>query len=335
MARASEAPQRSFRYQPLSKENLRARANAKSGDFDSIIKPKYKVYKMRDGKNLVRILPPTWDNPEHYAFDLFINYSIGVDNQSYLSLSKMKGEKDPLAEAKREAERAGDKVLAKALNPRKRPAMWVIDRQDEDEGPQIMLCPMTLDTAIVNLSFDAEEGGTGEIINIIDPDTGCDVRFFKEGTGLKTDYDASKIRIMKPSPLHEDEGVINDWLEYIDQNPIPDCLQFYDYDHINFVFDGSAGWQERDEDADSEKPKRPVSARKPAEDPDDPPFDGGRKVTRKPVVEEDDETPLPARYTKPAAKPEPEEDEVAEPAPRQSIRERLAGRKRPAVEDDD
>lgn len=331
MARASEAPRRSFRYQPISKENLRARANAKSGDFDSIIKPQYKVYKMRDGKNVVRIMPPTWDDPAHYAYDLFINYSIGVDNQSYLSLSKMKGEKDPLAEAKREAEHGGDKKLAKALQARKRPGMWVIDRQDEDEGPQLMLCPMTLDTAIVNLSFDPD---TRAITDIIHPETGCDVRFFKEGTGLKTDYDASKIRIMKPSPLHEDQAVQEEWLEYVQENPVPDCLQFYDYEHIAMVFDGHAG---RDEEVTEEEPaprRRPAAATRP--DPEDePPFEPTNR--RKPAPEADPEDePKPAgRQHVSHRASDPVEEEVTEPAARPSIRERLAGRRRPVQDPDE
>lgn len=339
MARASEAPRRSFRYQPISKENLKARANAKSGDYDSVIKPQYKIYKMRDGKNLVRILPPTWEDPAHYAFDLHINYSIGVDNQAYLSLSKMKGEKDPLAEAKREADHGGDKKLSKALQPRKRPAMWIIDRQDEDEGPQILLCPMTLDTAIVNLSFDPD---TREVTDIIDPENGCDVRFFKEGSGLMTDYDGAKIRILKPSPLHEDQAVMDDWLEYVQENPIPECLQFYDYDHIATVFDGHAG---REEEPEAETPARRPAARKPADD-NDPPFEPSnrRRPAAAPAEEVDEETgEITPQRPKVRDRSDPEGGtpgrgdmpHYEKEAPRPSIRERLAARGRKPAQDPD
>lgn len=312
MARASEAPRRTFQYTPRSKEAVRERANAKGGDFDSIIKPSYKVYKMRDGKNLLRILPPTWDGAKHYGYDLYVNYNVGVDNQSYLSLSKMKGEKDPLAEAKREADRDGDKKLAKDLTPRQRIAMWVIDRQSEDDGPQLWLAPFTLDKAIANLSFDED---TKEVMFIDDPDNGCDVRFYKEGSGLKTDYDASKIRILKPSVLHEDEGLQNEWLEYVQENPIPECLQFYDYDHIASVFDGNVG-RPADKDEDNDKPQRPAAARKPAaaDDDEEPPF-----------------TPTKPKVT--AAPADEDEEGDAEPAPRPSIRDRLQARSRQRVSD--
>lgn len=319
MPRATETARRSFKYRERTKDDVRERANMRGGDFDSIIKPKYKVYKMRDGKNILRILPPTWEDAKHYGYDLYINYNVGVDNQSYLSLSKMKGEKDPLAEAKREAERAGDKTLAKALSPRQRIAMWVIDRQNEDEGPQICLTPFTLDKAIANLSFDED---TKEVVFIDDPENGCDVRFYKEGQGLLTDYDASKIRILKAAPLHEDEALQNEWLDFVQENPIPECLQFFDYEHISTAFDGQVG--QRGDDA--EKKGRPVKddeeeappprrrATAPVDKDDDPPFEPDEKPVRN------------GRTSRAAPVEEPDEEDDTPPA-RSSIRDRLQSRR--------
>ena len=126
-----------FKYRRRSVDDVRKRASEKTSSFDSFIKPEFKRYKVRDGKNLIRILEPTWDDPKHYAYTIFLNYSIGADNQTFLSLSEMKGEKDPLAEARKEAQHEGDKEMAKALTPRKRSLMWIIDRTDEDEGPML------------------------------------------------------------------------------------------------------------------------------------------------------------------------------------------------------
>lgn len=307
---------RSFRYQPRSREDVKERANARGGNFDSIFKSKFKLYKMRDGKNILRIMPPTWDNPKHYGYDIWVNYNIGADNQSYLSISKMKGEKDPLDEARKQADRDGDKDLAKALRPTQRILMWVIDRQDEDEGPQLFNCPFTLDKAIANLSFDED---TKEVVFIDDPEKGNDIRFYKEGSGIKTDYDASKMKILNSSPLCDDEGLQEDWLKFITDNPLPEVLQFYDYDHINNVFDGNVG--SRDDDVE-EKPRR----RARDDDDDTPP-------PRRRAEPEDDDRPAPRRRA--------QADEDDEPAPRQrsrggedsderpSIRDRLRDRKRP------
>lgn len=334
MARQSE--ERSFRYQRRPAENVRERANARGGSFDSIFKSKYKVLKVRDGKNLIRILPPTWDDAKHYGYDIWVNYGIGVDNQSYLSLSKMKGEKDPLAEARREAERSGDKDLVKALNPRQRIAMWAIDRQDEDEGPQIWAAPFSVDKALAGLCFDED---TREVIYIDDPDEGCDIRFYKEGQGLKTDYPVEKMRILKPSPISEDKGLAKEWLAYIQENPIPDTLQFYDYDHIATTFDGTARTEPTDGD---ERPIRssPTSNANGGGEPEEASGRGRRTAVS--TDDDEDETPRSSRVRQSAVETEPEErprrsrlaeDEDEVPPARGSIRDRLRERSRISEED--
>lgn len=313
---AREVEKRSFKYTKRSKENVKERANMRGGNFDSFIKPKFKMYKPRDGKNLIRILPPTWDDANHYGYDLWVNYGIGVDNQSYLSLSKMKNEKDPLAEARREAERDGDKDLSKALQPRQRIAIWVIDRMAEDEGPQLWPAPFSFDRDLAGLSMDED---TKEVMFIDDPEKGNDVRFYKEGAMLKTKYDPIKIKIQKTSPIHDDEGLQDEWLEYINDNPIPECLQFYDYDHIATIFDGQAR-VEKDDDAD-EKPKgsrRRPTREEEAEDEEKAetrPLSRSRRGTE--PEEEPEVDPEPPRRRRVAeADPEEEAEPEAQPTRR-------------------
>lgn len=336
---------RSFKYQKRSKEDVRTRANMRGGNFDSFIKPEYKMYKVRDGKNLIRIMPPTWDDAKHYGFDIYVNYGIGADNQSYLSLSKMKGEADPIADARKQAEREGDKDLAKALRANQRILMWIIDRQDEDEGPQLWAAPFTVDKDIANVSFDED---TKEVVFIDDPENGCDVRFHKEGEGMLTKYPGAKIKLLKPSPLCEDEKLQDEWLEYVQENPIPDCLNYYDAEYIASVFDGQV--RGKDEEID-EKPRR----RKPTEDEEDPDEKPRRRVA-KPAEDEEDENPTGRRgrralvdsddheddnqEEKPSRrsrlKPEPEEESEEEPEekPKPSLRDRLRARRQPAEDED-
>jgi hypothetical protein len=299
--------ERSFRYQERSKEDVRERANMRGGNFDNIFKPQYKLYKIKDGKNVIRILPPTWEKAKHYGFDIFVNYNIGADKQSYLSISKMKNKPDPLAEARQQAEREGEEELAKALRPTQRILMWVIDRSDEAEGPLLWGAPFTVDKAFANLAFDED---TKEVILIDDPENGCDVRFYKEGTGMTTKYDASKMKLLTAGPLCEDEKLQQDWLEYITENPIPDCLQYYDYEHIAGVYDGkthSVG----DEEA-------PAKARRAAPDDEDEVKPARRRPA--PVDEEADEEAPPRRRAAVV-----DEDDEPEPAPRRAARGRLKG----------
>lgn len=286
--------ERSFRYQERSRDDVRERANNRGGNFDSIFKPQYKVYKVKDGKNLLRILPPTWDDAKHYGIDLYINYGIGADNQSYLSLSKMKNERDPLAEARRVAERSGREKLAKDLQPNQRILMWVIDRTDEDEGPQLWTAPFSLDKAIATMSMDED---TKEVLWIDDPDKGFDVRFYREGQGLKTKYPPEKIKLIGPTHLCEDEKLQDEWLEYIAKHPLQDVLNYYDYDHIKAVFDGSPPADDDDDD-------RPARGRSRGRDDDEDEKPArGRGRTR-----DDDEDEKPARSSR-SRDPEPDEDE--------------------------
>lgn len=316
---------RSFRYQKRSSEDVKERANMKGGGFDSWIKPAFKTFKPKDGKNIIRVLPPTWEGAKHYGYDIFVNYGIGVDNQSYLSLSKMKQEADPLQEARKEAERDGDKELTKALSPNQRILMWLIDRNDEDEGPQLWAAPFTVDKAFANLSFDED---TKDVVFIDDPEQGCDIRFYKEGTGLTTKYDASKMRLMKPSHLHEDQGLQDEWLAFIQDNPLPTVLNFYDYDHIAAVFGGQVRVNPKDDPEAEVKPRSRRDA--PAED--EPPPRRTRPVQaedteppprRRPVAEDE---PPPRRER---ARVEPEAEEG------QSVRERLASRRTRVESKDD
>lgn len=334
--------ERRFQYQKRTREDVKTRANMKTGGFDSVFKPQYKKYKMRDGKNVIRVLPPTWDKANHYGYDFWVNYSIGADNAAYLSLSKMGKGRDPLEEARRDAQRHNDEELVKQLAPRQRVLMWIIDRQAEDEGPQLFDAPVTVDKALSNLCIDED---TKEVLMIDDPEEGRDFRFYKEGAGLKTDYDASKMKLLNPSVLCDDQGQQDEWLNYIQDNPVPECLQFYEYDHISSVFNGAPPTKADDED--DNKPKRSTRRQDPdEEEPRTPP-------RKRPAVDKDEEReekplrrrPEPVADEKPArSRPalqddeppfDPDEQEEEKPTRKSNITERLSQRRRPSNEGDD
>lgn len=319
-----KSEERGFSYKKRSKDSLKERANMKGGNFDTYIKPKFKQWKPKDGKNLIRILPPTWkaeDAPwqqtEHYGLDIYLNFNIGADNQAYLSRSKHLMEGDPIAEARREANAEGEKEFAKKLNPNQRILYWIIDRNDEDEGPLLWAAPFTFDKSLSNLCIDED---TKDVIFIDDPEKGRDVRFYKEGTGLTTKYDPSKMKVLPASTIHEDEGIEEDWLAFIADNPLPTVLNFYSYDHIKGSFDGQIGKFDDDEEPVSrKKPEADKPSRRVVDpDADDEPAPRARTRTREPEDEppakrrvakpevDDDDEPAPPRR---ARKPDPEDDE--------------------------
>lgn len=325
--------ERRFKEQPRTKENVRARANMRGGDYDSYVKGDVKIYKVREGKNLIRILPPTWDNAAHYGFDVWLNFGIGVDNQSYLSLKKMKGEADPIDEARREAEREGDKKLAKALAPKQRVGVWLIDRLAEEDGPQFWAIPFTVDRDFNNLSMDED---TKDVLVIDKVKTGCDVRFYAEGQGRNRKYPSSKMKIMESSRLHEDQDTEADWLEYITDHPIPEVLNYYTYDEISQAFGGHARVDRDDDSDDDDKPRgkragngrdddedeRPRGRRAAARDDDD---EDVKPKTRRVVSDEDDAEEVKPRRQRTRV---PDEDEADEKPRGRSAR-------RPADDDAD
>jgi hypothetical protein len=320
--------ERSFTYKPRSYEQMKAHINSRGGGFDSYIKPQYKMYKVKDGKNLIRILPPPSGDWDHYGLKIFVNYGVGPDRQSYLSLSRMLNKRDPLAEARVEADRAGNEQYARDLAPKERTLFWLIDRDDEDAGPQLWACPKTVDKDFMTLSIDDD---TQKVIAIDDPKKGRDVRFHREKTG-KTypEYPAAKIKLLEPSPLHEDEDKSEGWIKYIMQNQLQDTLNYYDYDHIAQVFNGHS---KPKEEADESKPTHSrkaepddAEAEEPPFEPDEPkPKSRTRPVVKEPEDDEGDEEPAPRRRRTAAS----DEDEAE-----LSIGQRLQRRRESQTDDD-
>jgi hypothetical protein len=313
-----------FVYQNRDAATVKARATQRSGDFDSIFKEGIKLFKPREGKNKIRILPPSWESASHYGYEIFVNYGVGVDEQQYLSLSAMKNEPDPLAEARKQAEKQGNKALADSLKPTKRVLFYVIDRMAEDEGVQLWAAPWTVDKSFANLAIDEESGA----VTMVDhPDEGHDITFYKEGTGLATKYPAERMRISRdPIPISEDQELADEWLAQITETPIPDVLNFYDYDHIAAAFDGQIrndklGPKTKAQSNEDEEPvqTRPKSRTKlpKVEIESDEEFDEETGVISK----------KPSRAA-PSKAAEPDEDEEETPKmSASSIRERLAGRR--------
>lgn len=234
----------SYTYTPRSTEQQRKRENMKGGDFDKFLADHIKTWKPNDGDNRIRILPPTWKGAEHFGIDLYVHYGIGADRQSYLDLDKMKGEADPITEARAEAQRDGDEEYAKQLRSTRRVLVYLIDRDHPKEGVQAWAMPQNLDRDIVMVTKDK---GTGEVLPIDDPENGYDVEFRKTGQGMKTEYLGVQIA-RRSNPLGDDR-----WLDYAVENPLPDQLVYFDYDHIAKVFGGGgskSGRGDRDRDED-------------------------------------------------------------------------------------
>ncbi len=315
-----------FKYKKRDKKAVEKRAHQSGGLFDSILKSDFTSFNPKEGNYCLRILPPTWPDAEHYGLDVFVHYGVGSDNQSYVCLDKMLGETCPVCEERRKAEAEGDVDYAKMLTATKRVLVWVIDRANEDSGPLLWSMPWTVDRDFSNLSIDKK---TGEVFAIDDPEEGFDVDFTRQGKGLKTKYIGSQIA-RRESPLNDDPEIMDEWLAFIQDNPLTDTIQYFDYDHIAAVAKGRPKEDEDDddEDDDDEQPvkKRVAKKRAVVEDEDDDDEDDDdeqpvkKRVAKKRAVvededgddeddDDDDEDDLPPRR-KPRDEDEDEDDEA-------------------------
>jgi hypothetical protein len=203
--------------------------------------------------------------------------------------------------------------------------MWIIDRENEDEGPQLWAAPKTVDSDILGISTDDD---TKSVVAIDHPTKGQDLRFYREGKGLNTKYPAAKMRLMASAPLHEDPKQRKEWIDFIKENPVPETLQFYDYDHIAQVFNGHS--KPKVADDEPERPAKAKSKAKPEPEDDEVPFDDEPKprARNRPSVDNDEAEPEAKPRPKSAKTRDEDEDEG-------SIRSRLAERRRAKAADDD
>lgn len=221
-----------FEYKPRDSDAVKRRVEQQSGgDFDGYFRDGCKTFKPKDQDNIIRILPPTWQDAEHYGYDIYLHYGVGPDEQSYLCLEKMKGQPCPICEERARAAKAKDDDYADSLKPKQRVVIALIDRDHENEGVQLWSMPWGVDKDLLSRTQDRR---TGEILPLDDPENGYDVEFTKQGKGITTKYVGLALS-RRESPLGD-----SSWLDYIAENPIPDCLVFYSYDHIASVFGGAS-----------------------------------------------------------------------------------------------
>jgi len=238
-----------FKYQKRSYDQARRRAEQSSSSRDNYIKDDLVFFKPTEGENLIRILPPTWEAPEHYGYDIYVHYNVGPDNAAYLCPEKMQGKKCPICDERLKAEAEGDKDYAKKLRPTKRVLFYLIDRDKEKEGVKVWAAPWTVDKGIM---IQATDSRTQEFFPVDDPDEGFDIKLTRNGSGERTEYSVTLARRSSVIEMPDDQ-----W-EYIESNPLPSTLIFYPFEKISRAFSGIATVKEDDDDDDvAPTPRRP------------------------------------------------------------------------------
>jgi len=245
-----------FHYTPPTKDALKNRATTYGSNFDTAYRPSIQTFTVKEGLVTLRILPATWPNAQHYGYDIWLHSSVGPENQTYLCRKMMLKEPCPVCEERERALREGDEKYAGDLKAYRRVLVWVIDRDHEEEGPQLYPMPWTIDRDLAAMAVDPR---TGEIINIDHPDEGYDVSFTRQGSKVNTKYIGVSIA-RRVSYVSEDEAKQNSWLDFVTDNPVPNCLNYYDYEHIKANFDGAEAAAPADDEAVPTRSSRRAAA---------------------------------------------------------------------------
>ena len=237
---------RGRRYQARDPEKVKKRAEG-GGDFDQVIQVDLKGFTPAEGKNAVRILPPTFDDADNYGIDVYVHYGVGEKDSAYVCPERMSGDKCSICEERHKAERAEDEDYASKLRATRRVLVYLVDRKDHDKL-KYWLMPQSVDQEINLLSMDED---TGEVIPVDHPDKGYDITFTRKGKGIGTSYVGVRIA-RKKSELDNDEA-----LEFADDNPLPDIVNVYSYKYVKKVFHGlGADDDDEDDEEEEERPRR-------------------------------------------------------------------------------
>lgn len=219
-----------FQYRSRDPNAMRKRSEQWNNERDSFLKDHVPLWRPSDGANIIRILPPTWPDAEHYGLDIYVHYGVGPDNSAYLDLTKMKKQPDPITEEVAEARTRGEEDYAKKMDSKKRVLVYLIDRDKPKDGIMMWAMPWTVDKEIAIQCFDQR---TKESLPIDSPDEGYDITITRSGSKDRTEY---SIKIDRhPSAVK----MTDEMLDILEQNPLPDCLIFHTYEHIKEAFRGS------------------------------------------------------------------------------------------------
>lgn len=210
-----------FQYKARPAEAWDKRASGKL--YEGFALDQYQTLNLKDD-NAIRILPPTWEDPQHFGIDLWVHYSVGPMNATVICLHRMKGEKCPQCEAWARAEEQG-RPDANQLKPTRRVLVWCIDRNEDKGFPYLWAMPQTVDTSIASICKDRM---TGELFQIDHPDTGYDVYFQRKqkgGGAMFVEYVGFQLA-RRPTQVEAK------YIDYILQHPLPHVLNWRSYEEI-------------------------------------------------------------------------------------------------------
>lgn len=271
-------------YRPPPADHVKRQAERRGGKFDSIFKGNYDTFTPKEGDNTIRVLPAGWEGNTDYAYAVWIHWGIGADESAYLCLRKMKGETCPICQevARMKADGEGDD--AKRIDCKERFICWIIDRSDRDETPALYSMPAGTYKDINALCYSSK---SGKAIFIDNPDDGYDVIIRRTGTKINTKYLPQVDR--EATAVTDDPDKYKELEDWVQDNQIPECLQFFDADYLEKALSGEIDRNKGDEEDDRPARTRTRARRaEPEDETDEDEDDRPPRTKRSKAKDEDD-----------------------------------------------
>jgi hypothetical protein len=251
-----------FTYKFRTEQAVKDRAEKKGGGrFDSPFKPTADLWRPKAGENQIRILPPTWDDHEHFGYEIWVHSWVGSENGTYLCPSKHQGRSCPVCRLAKQAKDNGDEEDWQQLKVKQHYVYWVIDRESENQHPQLWELGWQLDRDIVALTYN-KRSTSNKVLYIDHPEEGYDIVLRRSGEKLNTRYLPSIIP--EHCPIFDDARRCEEIMNYIQEHPIPDMLHFYDNAYLERVMTGA----QEQTDADLDEQQQPLEAEETSQDYD-------------------------------------------------------------------
>lgn len=190
-----------------------------------------KWWKPQSGDNNIRILPP-WGNSDNFYREVYYHYRVGPNNKAFVCLRHEKGEACYLCELHeryRNSTNENLQSIAKDLKPTFRVMYNIVDRDHEEDGPQVYASGIKVFKEILGIFADPDYGDVSDVAE------GIDIKLTRTGEGMDTRY--SLLPRRKSSTLHDSQDVVEQWLE--DMADLDILAATKTYEEMKAAYEGS------------------------------------------------------------------------------------------------
>lgn len=175
----------------------------KRGKFQKI-----PYFKKKKGRNTLRFLPPSGDRDVFHKVSV-VSFGVGSRSTRIIHPTDPNAE-NPMEEYLKELQASGSQAdIDRAHNMRGKTQFlaMVIDRANEEVGPQVFAMTPRLWNSVRAIALDAEYG------DISDPVTGCDIHFhYTPGNETANGFaETSVMPARNSSPLGQEEWATTDY----------------------------------------------------------------------------------------------------------------------------